>query len=164
MRLRLALAGVLAAAAVVAVPAAASADTGTLYQVTGTEIAFTSTEGHFVGYALGSDQSAGAFDAVVDHQPLGTTSSPAITGGTFSLGALGPSGVTSLTGTFSGGTITPENPGANCTNQTFAVDGTVSLAGGGTGTFDVTLTHHRFRLFTACITYAGTISGTLTVP
>ena len=78
MSTRLVLAGVVAAVAVAAVPAAASAGTatGTAYQVTGTEIAFTSTEGDFVGYALGTDGSAGVFEADVVHQPLGSSTTP----------------------------------------------------------------------------------------
>lgn len=157
---------VLAVAVALALPAAAgaSATAGTVYKVAGTEVAFTSTEGQFVGYAS-SSTSLGAFDAVVDHQALGSTSTPAIDGGTFTMDVL-QRGLTvrQVSGTFTGGSITPISAGANCTNQTFSVQGDMSLNGGGSGSFDVTLTHHRVSLFGSCVTYAGTIAGTLTLP
>ena len=162
MRQRLVLAWVVVAVAACAAPAALADGATASYRVTGTEVAFTSTQGHFVGYATGSG-SAGVFDAIVDHQPLGSAATPAITGGTFSLELASLGGASTLSGGFSGGTIRTLNAGAGCTNQTFAVDGTVALAGGGTGAFDVTLTHHRVSIFGYCLTYAGTIAGTLTV-
>lgn len=156
---------VLALAAALALPAAAGArtDAGTVYRVAGTEIAFTSTEGQFVGYASGG-AGLGAFDVVVDHTALPPPAS--ITGGTFTMDVL-QRGLTvrQISGMFSnGGTIASLSSGAGCTNQTFSVEGDVSLSGGGSGSFDVTLTHHRIPLFGSCVTYAGTIAGTLTLP
>jgi hypothetical protein len=60
------------------------------------------------------------------------------------------------------------NPGANCTNQTFAVDGILGnvgtwYGGNGTGNFDVTLTHYRRGIFGRCVTYGASVAGTLTL-
>lgn len=157
-------AGLLLVAAALALPAVAGADGTTSYRVNGTEIAFTSTEGRFVGYGNGGSAGLGAFDAVVDHTPLAATAT--ITGGTFAMDVLGQGlSVRHVDGTFSnGGSITTLSSGAGCTNQTFSVSGDVSLDGGGSGGFAVTLTHHRVSLFGYCVTYAGTIAGTLTLP
>jgi hypothetical protein len=70
-----------------------------------------------------------------------------------------------VVGTFTGGTVTVTNPGAGCTNQTFAVSGnlggvTTSTSAGGTGLFAVQLTHYRVRLFGQCVTFAATVAGT----
>lgn len=150
--------------AALALPAAAGADAGTVYRVSGTEIAFTSTEGQFVGYANGGTAGVGAFDVVVDHTPLPAPAT--VTGGTFTMDVLAHGlTVRQIGGTFSsGGTIATISSGPSCTNQTFSVSGDVSLNGGGSGSFDVTLTHHRISLFGRCVTYAGTIAGTLTLP
>jgi hypothetical protein len=158
-------AAVVAGVALVVLPAAAvAAPASTTFQIRGAEIAFTSTRGTFVGYGSGNADEGSAWKAVVDHTPL--SSQPAsITGGRFSMGtvSLAPS-ADFVVGTFTGGTITTINPGIGCTKQTFRVSGTVgnvstSTTSGGTGLFDVVLTHHRMSVFGNCVTYAATVSG-----
>jgi hypothetical protein len=85
----------------------------------------------------------------------------------FQMGTRSPTGALDfVTGTFvdQGGTITTIDPGANCTNQRHLVTGTIedvrtSTTAGGTGTFAVTLTHHRVRFFGRCISYSATVNG-----
>jgi hypothetical protein len=162
--------GTITAAAVVGValvvlPAAAvAAPASTTFQIRGAEVAFTSTRGTFVGYGSGNASEGSAWKAVVDHTPL--SSQPAsITGGRFTMGTLtlAPS-ADFVSGAFTEGTITETNPGIDCTKQTFRVSGTLadvstSTTSGGTGLFDVVLTHHRSSFFGRCVTYAATVSG-----
>jgi hypothetical protein len=129
------------------------------------EIAFTSTRGTFVGRGLGNAGDRSAWKAVVDHTPL--SSLPAsITGGRFTMTTLSPTFTPDfVVGNFTGGTIALVNPGLGCTNQTFAVTGdlgsvTTSTTSGGSGSFDVLLTHYRVRLFGNCVSYAATVTGT----
>ena len=60
------------------------------------------------------------------------------------------------------------NPGASCTNQTFAVHGILGKvgwwsAGSGSGRFDVTLTHYRRSIFGRCVSYSASVRGTLSL-
>jgi hypothetical protein len=133
-------------------------------RISGYEYAFTSTEGRFAGSASGA--LPGFWETDVRHTPLCLSCTPTatITGGSFSL-ATG-SGVVS--GTFTGGTVQVINPGANCTNQTFAVKGPLGAigrgsAGSGTGLFSATLTHFRHRIFGSCVSYAASVNGTLSL-
>lgn len=158
--------GVAAAASLAALPAAAeAAPVSTTFQVQGAEIAFTSTRGTFVGRGLGNAGDRSTWKAVVDHTPLSSMPA-AITGGSFSMTTLSPTFRPDfVVGTFTGGTITVVNPGLGCTNQTFDVSGDVgsvrtSTTTGGSGSFDVVLTHYRTRIFGSCVTYGATVSGT----
>jgi hypothetical protein len=142
------------------VPAAASAATDT---VAGTEIAFTSTRATFVGRANGD--IPGYWRATVDHTPLSPNAT--ITGGSFTLLTTS---LQTIVGTFdNGGAVVRTNPGLGCTNQTYNVSDTLSNVGvggpgTGTGSFFVVLTHKRtFVPFIGCVTYAGTVAGTLTL-
>ena len=116
----------------------------------------------FVGGATGS--AVGTWYATVNHSPLdpGASITP---GGSFGMVLDKARPAHLVTGHFSGGSITANNTGTGCTNQTYTVSGL--LAGvpvTGTGTFSVTLTHHRKNLFGACVIYAATVSGTVTLP
>lgn len=149
-----------AVGAALAVPAVAAAATDT---VAGSEVAFTSTQAKFVGKANGD--IPGYWKAVVDHTPLSPDAT--ITGGSFTLLTTS---LQTIVGTFdNGGTVTRTNPGLGCTNQTFYVSDTLSNVGvggpgAGNGSFSVVLTHKRtFVPFLGCITYAGTVAGTLTL-
>jgi hypothetical protein len=133
-------------------------------RISGYEYAFTSTEGRFAGSASGA--LPGLWETDVRHTPLCLSCTPTatITGGSFSL-ATG-SGVVS--GTFTGGTVQVINPGANCTNQTFAVKGPLGAVGrgsggSGTGLFSATLTHFRHRIFGSCVSYAASVNGLLSL-
>lgn len=165
-RFRAIVAGVLTAAALAALPAAAeAAPASTTFQIQGAEVAFTSTRGTFVGRGLGNVGDRGAWKAVVDHTPLSSLPA-AITGGRFTMATLGPTATPDfVVGTFTGGTIAVVNPGLGCTNQTYDVSGdvgdvTTSTTSGGTGSFDVLLTHYRVRFFGRCVSYAATVTGT----
>jgi hypothetical protein len=73
-----------------------------------------------------------------------------------------------VTGRFTGGTVQVINRGANCTNQTFDVDGILGhvgrwYSGSGTGRFSVILTHYRHRIFGSCVSYAASVNGTLSL-
>jgi hypothetical protein len=136
--------------------------------VVGAEIAFTSTQGTFVGKADG--QLPGLWKAVVDHTPLSPNAD--ITGGSFTLWALLNGVPSKITGNFDpdaptgSDEIVRTNPGTGCTNETYAVaDDLVNVAvnatGNGTGSFTVTLTHHRASFFGSCFTYAATVRGSL---
>jgi hypothetical protein len=81
----------------------------------------------------------------------------------------GLSGVDAVTGSFAyhGGKITTLASGTNCTNQRYRVTGTLedvsttTTTTGGSGTFDVTLTHYRARLFGHCVIYKARVAGTV---
>ena len=158
---------VAALALLVAAPAAVAAQTYS-DTISGYEYAFTSTEGRFAGSASGS--LPGAWNADVHHTPLCRTCTPTatITGGSFSL-ATTRNGLTALVwGSFVGGTVQLMNRGANCTNETFAVNGILGrvgwwTSGSGSGTFSATLTHYRRLVFGRCVTYGASVRGTLSL-
>jgi hypothetical protein len=133
--------------------------------ISGHEYFFTSTDGKFAGSASGT--LAGHWNADVQHTPLCGSCTPTgtITGGSFHL----LHGVSTLiTGGFTGGSVQVTNPGAGCTNQTFAVKGVLGsvgpwYSGNGSGLFSVTLTHYRVSILGSCITYAASVAGTLTL-
>jgi hypothetical protein len=161
MRPRTVLVAALAVLAL-ALPSTAAAQTVS-DTLTGYEYAYTSTDGRFTGTATGSQP--GAWNADIRHTQLCLTCTPTatITGGSFSL-------VTSslVVGSFTGGTVQVLNPGAGCTNQTFAVRGTLGRvgrwsAGTGRGTFSVTLTHYRRSILGHCTTYGAKVAGTLSL-
>jgi hypothetical protein len=131
--------------------------------ITGHEYYFTSTDGRFAGTATGS--LPGAWNADVRHTALCLSCTPTatITGGSFSLATT----YTLITGRFTGGTVQVINRGADCTNQTFDVDGILGdvgrFGGSGTGRFSVILTHYRHRILGSCISYAASVRGMLTL-
>ena len=151
---------------VVALCASASASAAHTYNdtISGYEYYFTSTDGRFAGTASGA--LPGSWNADVRHTPLCASCTPTatITGGSFSLAAT----YTLVTGRFTGGTVQITNPGANCTNQTFDVEGVLRdvgrwYGGSGTGTFSAILTHYRHRLFGICVTYAASVRGAISL-
>jgi hypothetical protein len=154
----------LALAVLCSVPSSALAARTYNDSIRGHEYFFTSTDGRFAGYATGD--LPGAWNADVRHTPLCLSCSPTatITGGTFSLATT----YFVVNGSFTGGTVQVINRGANCTNQTFAVDGDLGNVGrwnGGTGTgeFSAILTHYRHSVFGICVTYGATVGGTLSL-
>jgi hypothetical protein len=160
----------LIAVALAALALCASATAAQTYSdtISGAEYYATSTDGKFAGKASGA--FPGPWNADVRHTPLSISSTPTatITGGSFSL-ATSLNGVyTLVTGAFTGGTVNVTNPGYNCTNQTFAVEGILGnvgpwSAGSGTGTFSATLTHYRARIFGSCVSYSASVKGTLSL-
>jgi hypothetical protein len=128
--------------------------------VHGIEVNAEHTTGTFSGYATGGLH--GGWLAVVDHTPLAANAD--ITGGTLTLVTKTNGAARTLTGQFTGGTITMTNPGANCTNQTFKVTGSLAhFDGNRSGLFTVTLTHWRRTILGTCHSYFATTNGTLTV-
>ena len=120
---------------------ASAAPVSTSFSVVGYEYAFTQTVGSFAGSATGNAGDHGAWNARVEHDPLG-----------------------SMPTYINGGTITILDPGANCTNQRFLVAGRLqhvetSTTSGGTGLFSVTLTHYRYSLLGHCVIYAARVVG-----
>ena len=163
----LAAAAVLLVSLVVLVPATAVAATKTYrFSISGTEVSATSTTGRFVGTASGS--ALGTWYAEVVHQPLGggVGASVAIgSGGSFGMALAQAEPAYVVSGQFSGGTITVKDPGAHCTNQVYAVDGSLrNVSVTGTGHFVATLTHHRRSVLGRCWLYAATVGGTVTLP
>ncbi|MCA1697144.1 MAG: hypothetical protein LC749_21865 [Actinobacteria bacterium] len=165
------LAVALIAAATLALPTAASAaPASTSFTVTGFEYAFTQTVGFFAGSAVGNAGDRGTWNTYVEHDPLGTTPTTYVNGGSFWMATRSPAGTYDwVTGTFAyhGGTITTMDPGENCTNQRYLVTGTLkdvatSTTTGGSGAFSVTLTHYRASLFGRCIIYSASMAGTVT--
>jgi hypothetical protein len=149
------------AAAALLVTGVGAAAISPAYNVAGIEVAVTPTQGTFIGSGTGSGGDKLVWKAIVDH--TGLSPNATITGGSFAAISHGD-GLSTLTGTFTGGTVTLVEPGLPCGNQVYDVDGTLDLASGdavGTGTFDVQLTHHRISLFGRCITFAATVRGTL---
>jgi hypothetical protein len=139
-----------------------SAQSSVTYSLAGVETAATSTQGTFVGVALSADDF-GTSQAVVEHEELGDTA--LINGGTFAIDGE----VRDLHGTITGGTI-ESLPGGSCRKETFAVTGEVDnlvdsngVFTGGSGLFNVTLTHYGRRVRGgACVTFFATIEGLIT--
>lgn len=153
-----------ALAAVIMGPGSVAAAATYPDSVSGYEYATTSTQGRFAGAAAGA--LPGAWSATVDHTPLGTAAM--ITGGDVYL-ATYLDGVPALvTGHFTGGTVRQLPGFTGCTDQQYAVNGSVGnvgvgSAGTGSGAFAGTLTHHRTKIFGYCVIYSATIAGSLTL-
>ena len=168
MHLRMSL--LIFALAVLALSAAGVARGAQTYSdtISGHEYFATSTDGKFAGRASGA--LPGYWNADVEHTPLCASCTPTatITGGTFEVATTLNGSYALVTGDFVGGAVQVTNAGANCTNQTFTVDGDLGnvgswYSGSGSGTFSATLTHYRARVFGSCITYAASIAGTLSL-
>jgi hypothetical protein len=146
----------------VLVPATAVAETKTYtFNISGTEVSATSTTGRFVGTASGS--ALGTWYAEVIHGPLGGRANIR-PGGSFGMALHQAEPAYVVSGQFSGGTITVNNPGRNCTNQVYTVNGSLrNVSVTGTGHVLATLTHHRRSVLGRCWLYAATVSGTVTL-
>jgi hypothetical protein len=149
------------ALALAAIPQLALAATTYTDAIVGREFFATPTVGGFAGTATGD--LPGSWLAIVEHAPLTTTAT--ITGGDFALATRVPGQPRTVTGTFSGGTVTQTGGLTGCQNQTYQVDGTLDNVGpdGGTGTFQAVLTHLRTTLFGRCITYGARVAGTVSL-
>jgi hypothetical protein len=148
-------------------PATAVAETKTYrFSISGTEVSATSTTGRFVGAASGS--ALGTWYAEVVHDQLsgGDGTQVAIqSGGSFGMALDQAEPAYVVSGQFSGGTITVDKRGENCTNQVYTVKGVLrNVSVTGTGHVDATLTHHRRSVLGRCWLYAATIGGTVTLP
>jgi hypothetical protein len=154
-------------AAALLVAGTAGAALSSTFNVTGVEIAATSTEGTFVGAGSGDGGDTLLWKTVVDHTPLGTNpATPAtITGGSLSAESAQDGELTILAGVFTGGSVTYDaarSSTAPCGNQVYDVSGNLALTSDGatgTGRFSVLLTHYRIALFGRCITYGASVTG-----
>jgi hypothetical protein len=148
----------------VLVPATAVAATKTYrFSTSGTEASATSTTGRFVGTASGS--ALGTWYAEVVHEPLGASPASIRPGGSFGMALHQAEPAYVVSGQFSGGAITVDKRGENCTNQVYTVDGHLrNVSVTGTGHVLATLTHHRKSVLGRCWLYAATVSGTVTLP
>jgi hypothetical protein len=155
---------VLVASLLVLIPATAVAETKTYrFTISGTEVSATSTTGRFVGAASGS--ALGTWYAEVNHDPLGASPAAIRPGGAFGMALDQADPAYVVSGQFSGGTITVKESGAGCTNQVYAVDGSLrNVSVTGSGHFVATLTHHRRSVLGRCWLYAATVGGTVTLP
>jgi hypothetical protein len=137
------------------VAAAPSSATSTYSaRVAGIEVLpITSTLGTFTGVATAP--LAGEWRAQILHQPLRTGRTVTITGGSLTMRTLAHG---KIVGAVDGGSVAVVNPGAHCTDQTYAIDAALSV-----GRFTGTLTHHRRHLFGICLIYSATISGRATL-
>jgi flagellar hook protein FlgE len=163
LRTRIA-ATVLVASLVILVPATAVAETKTYtFNISGTEVSATSTTGRFVGTASGS--ALGTWYAEVNHDPLGASPARIRSGGSFGMALHQAEPAYVVSGQFSGGTITVNKRGENCTNQVYTVDGYLrNVSVTGTGHVVATLTHHRRSVLGRCWLYAATVGGAVTLP
>jgi hypothetical protein len=143
-------------------PATATAGTKTYtYSVWGTEVYATSTTGRFVGTTTGD--ATGTWYAEVLHDPLNPHGK--ITGGSFGMLLNKAEPAYTVSGHFWSGFVEQRDPGENCTNQRYAVNGSLdNVTVTRTGTFQVTLTHYRRAFFGKCRLYAATVSGMVTLP
>jgi hypothetical protein len=156
--------------AVLALVAPAGASAAQTYNdtISGHEYYFTSTDGKFAGTASGS--LPGDWNADVQHTKLCLSCTPTatITGGTVSIATALGDLPTLVTGNFTGGTVQVMNKGADCTNQTFSVNGILGSVGPwyrghGSGTFTVTLTHYRTSILGSCVTYGASVRGAISL-
>jgi hypothetical protein len=150
------------------IPISASAAQSYDDTIRGFEYFATSTDGGFAGTAAGA--LPGDWNADVQHTPLCLSCTPTatITGGSVLLATVLGGSPTLVTGKFTDGSVQVINVGADCTNQTFAVNGTLGsvgpwFSGSGRGTFSATLTHYRYSIFGRCITYSASVAGTLSL-
>ena len=133
--------------------------------VAGVEVYATATEGVFVGTASGS--LPGTWSLTVLHTPLSGTA--AITGGTFDLATAQNGRGELVTGVLTGGSVSQTGSTAPCVNQTYKVNGDLAHVGvsgqrrSGKGSFSATLTHFRYMLFGACVTYGASIAGAVSL-
>lgn len=149
--------------------------------VSGFEFQATSTQGRFAGTASGqgTDGLWGAWSIVVDHRLLGSDTCGAppyrcaqITGGSFALAVTSPT-PEFITGNFDSQDlhtdgIVQESGFAGCMDQRFRIRDSMHSVGTGsqhtgTGAFAAVLTHHRRTVFGSCVTYAATVSGTVSL-
>jgi hypothetical protein len=141
----------------VAFSTGAAAQTPVIYSVAGVQIGVTETSSTFAGVAFSNDGDFARWDALVLRTPLNPDPrepvAGLINGGTFQLNGQ----VRNVLGNFVDGVILRES--TSCRRETFSVTGTLALDDGGTGGFDLTLTHYRLRLGSQCITYFATVEG-----
>jgi hypothetical protein len=151
------------ALAVAAPIAGAATGVSSAYAVAGIETSIpTNNTSTFAGSALGSSFDTAAWKASVVHDalsncPFGSSTSCAITGGSFSLTS---SSGAQVSGAFTEGAITPVSQQTPCGKQILTVAGRLTTTNG-PASFAATLTHYRTFIFGTCVTYFATVTGTV---
>ena len=121
------------------------------YGVSGFQTGVADNFSSFVGLGSSDDRDVAVWEAEIDRIDL-----TVITGGVFHLNGV----LRELFGVFTGGTITAL-PGGTCRMEKFAVSGDLALEDGGSGSFDVILTHYGTRIGGQCFLYFATVQGTV---
>jgi len=158
--------GVVALAAFALLVASPVSATTPRYSLSGVETGVPQSAGGgestsaFAGTAFSWSAGPATWSAHVTHRSLAacaTLGNACITGGSLKL-----SGVHTVSGTFSNGSINlvSGNPVTCTSTSVYRVTGLVALVGGGTATFTARLTHYQVKLFGSCVPYFATVSGT----
>jgi hypothetical protein len=166
--LRSTLAALFAVAALAVPSSAAAAPASTSFKIVGYEYAFTQTVGRFAGVGRGNAGDTAFWNTTVQHDELGSTPTY-VNGGSFQMVTRSTTGrFDTVMGTFAyhGGTITKIDPGAHCTNQQYAVTGTLehvttTTTSGGSGSFSAVLTHFRVSVLGRCVIYKARVAGSV---
>jgi len=150
--------------AIAAAASTTTVTTTTTYSISGLEVWPTPYAATFVGTAQSDTGTWGGWRARIDHS--GVISPTGWIGGGYA--ELFSGDLTTVRGTFSGGTITLIGGSeTECVTMTHAVSGTLvdvvrpGVIGAGTGTLTATLTHYRLWVFGRCITYSASASGSI---
>jgi hypothetical protein len=159
---------ILAVAALVVAAGAAATPASSSFAIVGYEDAFTSTVGSIAGSGSGNAGDGAAWNARVEHDPLGSNPTY-VNGGSVAMTTRSPAGhLDFVTGdvAYQGGTITTVDPGAGCSNPRYLVTGTLEdvatrTTSGGSGSFSATLTHYRYSLLGHCVIYKARVAGTV---
>lgn len=157
--------GVAALAAFALVVASPVSATTPRYSLSGVETGLPQSTGgdestsSFAGTAFSWSAGPATWSAHVTHHSLAacaTLGNRCITGGSLKL-----SGVHTISGTFSSGSISlVSGSPVTCTSTSvYRVTGIVALGAGGTATFTARLTHHQVKVFGSCVPYFATVSG-----
>jgi hypothetical protein len=161
--------GVLVASAVAAVALAATAGAAvsSTWNVSGIEIGHVGTTSTFVGFASAVDGGRGLWKATATYDTLAADGH--VTGGSLQMGLRGADGtIAQGSATIANGTITIVSQPAGCGDEVFGIAGDLAnvqlgTTTGGTGSYAVKLTHKRAMFGGRCITYAGLVTGSLTL-
>ena len=133
--------------------AAAQDVTYVTYEVSGIQTGVAQNFSSFAGLGFSDDRDVAVWEAEIERIDLTEITD----GGVFHLKGV----LRELFGVFTGGTITAL-PGGTCRMEKFAVAGDLALDGGGSGNFDVILTHYGRRIGGQCFLYFATVKGTVT--
>ena len=122
------------------------------YEVSGIQTGVAENFSSFAGLGFSDDRDVAVWEAKIKRIDL-----TEITGGVFHLKGV----LRELFGVFTGGTITAL-PRGTCRMEKFAVAGDLALDDGGSGSFDVILTHYGRRIGGQCFLFFATVEGTVT--
>jgi hypothetical protein len=149
---------VIGAVAALAVPAVGSAQSTQTYTLSGSRGVFGSWSG-----SAASATEKGGWSAVFDQAVFGSEPAQVPGGGTFSLSIVQSKRVSVTTAaTIVGGTVSPIGTVASCTTQSYALEADL-VTSSGTGHLSATATVFRGLSCGLCMTYGGSMTGSLTL-